>query len=166
MEQKSIFEALQSKTQLPLEWVEDAYGPKLKVAAQDLVAVLTLLKKDPALAFDCLSNQTGSHMDPVIRLYYVLYSYTHRHELVVFCEVPVEAPVVGSVVALFGGANWLERETFDLLGVKFTGHPDLTRIMLPEDWVGHPLRKDYVFVQEYNGIDNRPSEITKSFQLS
>jgi NADH-quinone oxidoreductase subunit C len=68
---------------------------------------------------------------------------------------PGELPEVPSVSALWAGADWHERETYDLCGVWFTGHPDLHRILLSEDWIGHPLRKDYEFPLEYHGIRGR-----------
>jgi NADH-quinone oxidoreductase subunit C len=66
-----------------------------------------------------------------------------------------ELPEVPSVTSIWGGADWHEREVYDLSGIWFTGHPDLTRILLAEDWVGHPLRKDYEFPLEYHGIRGR-----------
>ena len=84
----------------------------------------------------------------------------------VVIEALGSAPEVDSVVSVWNAANWLERETWDLLGVSFKGHPDLRRIMNPEDWEGHPLRKDYVIPTQYQDIDNKPSEIAESFKLS
>jgi len=165
LDSKQIFEALQGAVDHEIEQVEDSYGVKFKVKPEGLFDVLKACQQNPELACDALTNQTGIHVDEAIQLYYVLYSYAHHHELIVNCEVPLEGGKAPSVVELWPGADWLERETYDLLGVQFTGHPDLKRIMLPEDWEGHPLRKDYVFPEFYQGIDNRPSEITKSFQL-
>lgn len=164
MDIKTIFESLSTALDLEISLIEDSYEIKIKVAPEGLHQLLARCKQDPELAFDALTNQTGIHVDESIQLYYVLYSYSHHHELMVNCEVPLEGGEAPSVVDLWPGADWLERETYDLLGVQFTGHPDLKRIMLPEDWEGHPLRKDYVFPESYQGIDNRPSEITKSFQ--
>ena len=165
MDANSIFEYIKAKADVAIELVEDGYNPKVKVEPAGLLSLLKLCKEDAELSFDCLNNQTGIHVEEQIQLYYVLYSYTHHHELIVTCAVSLEAPSAPSVTSLWGGADWLERETYDLLGVLFEGHPNLARIMLPEDWDGHPLRKDYVAPEEYQGIDNRPSEITKSFQV-
>ncbi|MDR2550989.1 MAG: NADH-quinone oxidoreductase subunit C [Desulfobulbus sp.] len=74
---------------------------------------------------------------------YNLYSIPLRHEIRVRAEVGDKDPAIDSVVELWPGANWLERETFDLFGIHFNNHPDLRRVLLPDDWVGHPLRKDY-----------------------
>jgi NADH-quinone oxidoreductase subunit C len=67
--------------------------------------------------------------------------------------VPREDPVVPSIAKEWGTANWGERETWDLLGIRFEGHPHPFRVLLPEDWEGHPLRKDYQFPMDYHGID-------------
>lgn len=80
-----------------------------------------------------------------IEVVYHLFSMTARHELLLKVRVPRDAPRVPSVARLWSGANWHERETYDLFGVDFEGHPDLRRIMMTEDWAGHPLRKDYVY---------------------
>ncbi|MCL1981255.1 MAG: NADH-quinone oxidoreductase subunit C [Proteobacteria bacterium] len=74
---------------------------------------------------------------------YNLYSIALRHEIRVRAEVEDKEPAIDSVVELWASANWMERETYDLFGIRFNNHPDLRRVLLPEDWVGHPLRKDY-----------------------
>lgn len=116
------------------------------------------------LYFDVAQDQDETHDHEELRLFWHLYSYTHCHRLVVESSVPKNKPEIDSVVSIWKGANWLERETYDLLGVEFKGHPDLRRIMLPDDWEGFPLRKDYQTPLTYQNIDNSPSEITRSFQ--
>ena len=86
--------------------------------------------------------------------------YRHRTVLKILLprwknDKPGELPEVPSVVSLWRGADWHEREVYDLSGIIFTGHPGLTRILLSEDWIGHPLRKDYEFPLEYHGIRGR-----------
>jgi NADH-quinone oxidoreductase subunit C len=85
---------------------------------------------------------------------YHLFSYRHRHGIVLKVEADRAAPSVPSVEAVWKAANWMEREVFDLFGVEFPGHPDLRRVLLPDDWVGHPLRKDYQEAGGYHGISN------------
>jgi NADH-quinone oxidoreductase subunit C len=90
----------------------------------------------------------------VIEVVYHLFSYRHRHAIVLKVEVDRAAARVPTVEGVWKAANWFEREVYDLFGVEFTGHPDLRRIMLPDDWVGHPLRKDYLEAGGYRGIAN------------
>lgn len=80
---------------------------------------------------------------PRYQVMLTLLSYTEPMRLRIKVGADREDPTVASVTDLFAGANFYERETYDLLGIDFTGHPDLTRILMPDDWVGHPLRKDY-----------------------
>lgn len=96
---------------------------------------------------------------PHVELVYHFSSLTHRHRLVVKTRLPrwadgVEGrlPSAPSLTGLWPAAEWHEREVFDLSGVEFTGHPDLRRILCPEDWTGHPLRKDYAMPDKYHGI--------------
>jgi NADH-quinone oxidoreductase subunit C len=119
--------------------------------------VCRFLKDDPALRFDCLINLSavdGFKGQEVIRVVYHLWSYAKRHGFILKVEADRKAPEVPSVESVWKSADWLEREQYDLLGVTFTGHPDLRRVMLPDDWVGHPLRKDYKEPVEYHRISH------------
>jgi NADH-quinone oxidoreductase subunit C len=82
-------------------------------------------------------------LEPRFRLAYHLHSIAERKRLRLAVRLPGDSPRVASVVPVWPGANWYEREVFDLFGIHFTGHPDLRRILMPEDWEGHPLRKDF-----------------------
>jgi NADH-quinone oxidoreductase subunit C len=153
----------------------DAIDPFIVVEPADLIEVCRHLRDDPALRFDVLNCITGvdylepdpkkapkAGFDPHVEVVYHLSSFAHKHRFVVKVLVPRwkdnkpgELPEVPSVVPLWKTANWHERETYDLCGVRFVGHPELTRILLSDDWVGHPLRKDYEFPLEYHGIRGR-----------
>jgi NADH-quinone oxidoreductase subunit C len=134
------------------------------VAPAVLVDVCRLCWSDPALDFGCLSNLSGVDYPKrnVIQVVYHLYSYRHRHAFVLKVDAPRDAPVVPSVAGIWRHAEWQEREVFDLLGVAFEGHPDLRRILMPEDWPGHPLRKDFVEPEEYHGISTSRESLLKA----
>ena len=122
--------------------------PTLIIKNESWHDVAKLLKEDEQLAFDYLSNLHGVDYEDRMEVYYHLYSYQNRQSLAVKVKTSREEPTVASVMDIWNGANWNERETYDLLGIYFPGHTDLRRIMLPDDWVGHPLRKDYVQYDE------------------
>ncbi len=126
----------------------------IEVDAERIAGVARFLADDPDLEFDCLTNLSGVDYPTKrsIEIVYRLFSYRHRHELTVKVDADREQPRVPTVEGVWPAANWLEREVYDLLGVEFVGHSDLRRILLPDDWVGHPLRKDYVEAPEYHGI--------------
>jgi NADH-quinone oxidoreductase subunit C len=130
--------------------------PFFNVSADRLVEVCQLLKSDPGLRFDFLEDVTATdHLkENQIRMVYHLFSYQLRHELVIKVECDRASPRVPSLDAVWKTANWLEREVYDLFGVQFDGHPDLRRIMMPDDWVGYPLRKDYQEAGGYEEISN------------
>ena len=109
-----------------------------------IVEVSHFLRDDPETAMDCLSNETGVDYKDRIEVVYHLYSYSHRHGCVLKVKLPRDNPVVATVEEIWRSANWIEREIFDLLGVTFEGHSDMRRILMPEDWPGYPLRKDFV----------------------
>ncbi len=113
-----------------------------------LLPACRLLRNDPDLAFDLLSSVTGvdrlrlPECTPRFEVVYHLYSLPHKRRLRLKVRVD-DGQAVPSVTGVWETANWHEREVFDLFGVPFEGHPDLRRILMPDDWEGHPLRKDY-----------------------
>ena len=112
-------------------------------------------KNEPDLDFKSLMNLSGVDDGDDILVVYHLHSLTKRHRIVLKVKVPKTAAVTQSVTGVWRCANWFERECYDLFGVRFEGHPDLRRILLPDDWEGWPLRKEYVIPTEYGGVDNR-----------
>jgi NADH-quinone oxidoreductase subunit C len=153
----------------------DALDPFVVIEPGDLVEVCRFLRDDPRLQFDLLNCITGidycepdpakvakAGFEPHLEVVYHLSSFVKRHRFVLKLMLPRwkdgkvgQLPEVPSVTSLWRAADWHERETYDLAGVWFTGHPDLRRILLADDWDGHPLRKDYVFPLEYHGIRGR-----------
>lgn len=113
-----------------------------------------VLRSDAALHFDFLRSLCGVDRadDGAIEIVAHLFSYRHRQAFVLKTRTGRDSPRIDSVADVWPAAIWHERETFDLLGVDFTGNPDLRRILLPDDWVGHPLRKDYQEQESYRGI--------------
>ncbi|MFQ5904168.1 MAG: NADH-quinone oxidoreductase subunit C [Candidatus Binatia bacterium] len=109
--------------------------------------IFGFLKEDPKLDFNFLTDITAvdylGKKEPRFEVVYHLYSLRTRHRLRVKVPVPEADPTVDSVTPLWRGANWLEREVWDMFGVRFLGHPDLRRVLLYEEFQGHPLRKDY-----------------------
>ena len=140
----------------------EALQPWTVVAAEAIAEVAAFAKSDPDLAFDnlmCLSAvDYPKEAPPRLELVYHLWSYTHVHAFVLKVHLPRESPSVRTVENVWGVANWHEREAFDMFGIGFTGHSDLRRILLPDDWEGHPLRKDWVDPEFYNGMHVRPTQ--------
>jgi NADH-quinone oxidoreductase subunit C len=113
---------------------------------EDILTVTHFLREDPDLAFDYLTDLCGVDLypqEPRFQVVYHLRSMKTKHNLRLKVSLPGETPILSSVVSVWKGANWMEREAFDLLGITFAGHPDLRRILLPPEWEGYPLRKDY-----------------------
>jgi len=105
-----------------------------------------VLKDDPACSFNFLSDVTCVDWypaDPRFEVVYHLLSIPKKERVRLKVRLNSESPVVESLTSVWPGANYFEREVFDLFGIRFTGHPYLRRILMPEDWEGHPLRKDY-----------------------
>ena len=153
----------------------EAVDPWIEVTPQGLPEVARYLRDQPDLRFDFLSCISGvdyfekdpkkaekTPWKPHTEVVYHLWSVTHRKSLVVKVmlprwkdDVPGQLPEVPTVSDIWSTANWHEREVYDLTGIRFTGHPALRRILCPEDWVGHPLRRDYELPLEYHGIRGR-----------
>jgi NADH-quinone oxidoreductase subunit C len=118
----------------------------ITVPCEQLHRVAEFLRHDPELQFDFLSDLTATDhfpLEPRFVVVYHLLSLPHRRPLQLRTRTSGTNPLVASVTNVWPTANWHEREVFDLFGIRFEGHPDLTRILLPLDWEGHPLRKDY-----------------------
>jgi len=168
MDAQAIFNHVQAKlgdAVYDFTPVPEKGGPRdpfFKVKADQWLAVARLLRDDPELAFDFFNNVTAVDWlkQGRIDVVYHLWSYGKAHQIVVKCELPRDQPNIPSVAGLWPAADWNEREQFDLMGVSFIGHPDLRRIMMPDDWVGYPLRKDYKEQEEYRGMPTtRPNTL-------
>jgi NADH-quinone oxidoreductase subunit C len=153
----------------------DAIDPWIEVSPDGLLEVCRYLRDDPKLRFNMLNCISGvdyfeadpkkaakTGWEPHLEVVYHLWSLPNKTSLVLKVILPRwkdgvvgELPEVPSVSGLWGTADWHEREVYDLSGVYFTGHPNLRRILCPEDWVGHPLRKDYEMPLDYHGIRGR-----------
>ncbi len=128
--------------------------PRIHLSAADWREVAEFLFGEPALRFDWLANLSGVDYlaDDKLCVVYDLYSFDLKHTFAVKVFCPRNDPHMPTVCDLWPAADWHEREAFDLLGIIFDGHPDLRRILCADDWVGFPLRKDYVYPKEYHGI--------------
>ncbi|MFO0983218.1 MAG: NADH-quinone oxidoreductase subunit C [Planctomycetota bacterium] len=164
MTTKEIFERLKSGGAGVLALFEGPRDPAIIVDRARLLEVAELLRDDPEFDFDTLALVTGVHYLDVkdkdgkvtqpgkLVSVYHLHSITKGHKLVLKVELPLGDARVSSLAHVWRSADWHERETYDMLGIVFEGHPNLKRILLPDDWEGFPLRKDYVFPKEYRGI--------------
>lgn len=131
--------------------------PALFITKSDLVRVCSFLRDEKDLYFDFLSNLTAVDYESHFTIVYHLNSLPYQHTLVLKVQLEGERsldalPEIPSVASVWQTADWHEREAFDLMGVYFDGHPDLRRILLPDDWEGYPLRKDYQDAEKYHGI--------------
>lgn len=117
----------------------------IEIPSSHYLAIAQALHDDPELAFDYLEFQTCSDRPPdFLDFIAAFYSYQHGHRVILKTALDRYNPALPTLSKLWANADWNEREVYDLFGVFFSAHPDLRRIMMPEDWEGHPLRKDYV----------------------
>ena len=130
--------------------VEDTAGPALWVRPESILDVVTFLKDDPGLHLNYLNAISAVDYVDHFEVVYQLTSFEHNHSAVVKARVyGREDPTIPSVVGVWPGADFQEREIWDLMGVRFSGHPNPKRIMLWEGFAGHPLRKDFQDTVEY-----------------
>jgi len=153
MESIQILERVKDKfADRVLEISEKKPDPFAVIDPKAVVDIGRFMKEDPDLAMDCLSNETGVDYKDRIEVVYHLFSYSKRHGAVLKVKLPRDNSSVATLEGVWKSANWMEREIFDLIGVTFEGHSDMRRILMPEDWIGHPQRKDFVEPAEYHGI--------------
>lgn len=140
----------------------EAVDPFAVVKAEAIADVARFCKGDESLSFDnlmCLSGVDYPGEDPPrIEVVYTLFSYEHLHRFMLKVNLSREQPKLPTVEDTWGVANWHEREAYDLLGIEFEGHSDLRRILLPDDWQGHPLRRDWEDPEFYNGMRVKPTQ--------
>jgi len=125
------------------------------IKKENLLSVCEQLYKNPASYFDMLTCITGIDNGPeaaTMEVIYHLYSIPFNHSLALKVILSRENPEVESIVSIWKSANWLEREVYDMFGISFKNHPDLRRILMPADWKGYPLRKDYKHEEYYRGV--------------
>jgi len=162
MDAKAIHERLVAKFADKVTAVNlEVASPFTVIAADAIVEVARFCKDDPDLAFDNLMCQAAvdypKETPPRMEMVYHLLSYRHDHTFALKVHLPRENPQVATVEGVWGVANWHEREAYDMFGIAFVGHSDLRRILLPDDWVGHPLRKDWQDPDFYNGMHVKPT---------
>src|SRR5215208_7340143 len=147
------------------------------VAREHLLVLVQALRDDEALRFELCSSVSGvDYLDsggpetgpgrPRLHAVYHLTSMTYRRRIRLEVAVPVEDPHVPSVTGVYPTADWHEREAYDMVGIVFDGHPALTRILMPDDWPGHPQRKDYPLggiPVEYKGARVPPPEERRAY---
>jgi NADH-quinone oxidoreductase subunit C len=152
---QEIAEALKAKfpdaiVEMKLEAVID---PWIKIQPNRIMEVCKYLRDDLQTDFNTLMCLSGvDHSGGKLGVTYHLNSTKLSHKIVLKVEVTVDTPHVQSIESIWKTANWHEREAYDMFGIIFDGHPDLRRILCPDDWIGHPLRKDYQVPEYYNGM--------------
>jgi NADH-quinone oxidoreductase subunit C len=139
---KEKFSQVIEEVRVPPEYPTDV--PIIYVKKDSIVDVLKFMKEDPAFEYGFLADITATdeEIEPRFEVVYNLFSLSHRWRIRVKVRVS-EGQEVPTLTSVWKGADWAEREVYDMFGVKFKGHPDLRRILMDVRWVGHPLRKDY-----------------------
>jgi NADH-quinone oxidoreductase subunit C len=143
----------------------------LHIVPERIAEVCRTMRDDDALRFELCSSVSGVDYlgsdDRRLHVVYQLTSMTYRRRVRLEVAVTAESPYVPSVTGVFPTADWQERETYDMFGIVFEGHPNLTRILMPDDWEGHPQRKDYPLggvPVEYKGAEIPPPDRRRSYQ--
>lgn len=151
LNKEQLEKVLQDFPSVSLETDQDKDGnpielekPALLVPSEDFLKVMEHLKNSPAFSMDRLANLTAVDYKDKIQAVYHLFSRRWNFWVTVKVDLDRENPVIDSLTGLWPGANFEEREAYDLMGVMYTGHPDLRRILMPDDYPSHPLRKDFV----------------------
>jgi len=151
MKAEAVYDELRSRFPEKVSETQGQGPLKCVLVKTDAIEeILTALRNE--LGFRHLSFIAGTDLKDAIELAYGLIAYSQKAMILLKVRLDHANPTVRTVTHIFSGANWHERETYDLLGVKFEGHPDLRRLLLPDDWKGHPLRKDYKEEPSYHGM--------------
>ncbi|MEP1094479.1 MAG: NADH-quinone oxidoreductase subunit C [Cyclobacteriaceae bacterium] len=156
MELEKLKELIQNEVPNAIRGLDENATPSALLVSSDLISqVCELLHSNEQTYFDqlsCLTALDNGLEVGTMEVIYNLYSIPYDLHLMLKVELARESPTINSVSHIWKTADWHEREAFDLLGISFSNHPDLRRILLPADWEGHPLRKDYVEQEKYHDI--------------
>jgi len=171
MESMEIAEKLQDHFSGEVLDICDFHGQVgVVVKRERIVDILRWLRDSPEIKMDHLMDLCGVDNKKrqgknLLRLevVYNLYSIPLRHSIRIRAQVPENDAVIDTVTTLWCGADWPERECYDLVGISFTGHPDMRRILLPDDWEGHPLRKEYPLKgrEEWSGLEELKHKVVE-----
>ncbi len=153
MKPREFFDRLKAE-EVPgvIEIIEGPADSSIVVEAERLAEVVEFLRDDPECLLDQLSLVSGTQYDDRFECVYHLLSVVLKHSIVIKVRLDADNPSAPSLAGIHPAADWHERETYDLVGIRFEGHPNLKRIYLPEGWEGHPLRRDYEFPAEFEGV--------------
>lgn len=178
MDPKDIAEIIKDRYPTEVKEIKEYRGQVSVIVNKGRIKeMMKHLHDTPELYFDFLEDLCGvdylGKKEPRFEVVYHLYSIKHRHMIRIRAEVSEDDCNIDSVIDVWIGADWHERECYDLFGIKFKGHPDLRRILMPEDWEGHPLRKDYPLKSdlgemEWNGYKEvvEISKVNKQYEVS
>ena len=147
------------KTILDMQFPDAIVGDDLETMSPYIICevakwhdVANFCKIDENLLFDSLMSLSATDMGEMIEVIIHLHSFKHNHKIALKTNVKKDDEKIATVSDLWATADWHEREAYDLLGIVFENHPNLTRILLPDDWEGFPLRKDYIPQETYHGM--------------
>jgi NADH-quinone oxidoreductase subunit C len=166
MDQPTLIATLQAAApDVPLEAAPSVdRHPTVYASPADMPAFARVLRDHPDLRFECLVELTAVDYhprEPRYELVYILVSIAHARRLRVKVRLPGEDAHIATLSAIWPSANWLEREVWDMFGVAFDGHPDPRRLLMPEDWNGFPLRKDYPVQIKMTPGSTEPLQVTE-----
>ncbi len=156
MDPKKIYEILSEKFSGKIkQFMDNTFPPSVIVEPDAIVDVCRFLKMEDDMDFKSLMCLSGVDLKDQgkMTVVYHLNSMKHKHKITIKVELDRNNPHVQTVELVWPGANFYEREAYDLFGIVFDGHSDLRRILMPEDWEGHPMRKDYVYPKQYHTWD-------------
>ncbi|MDK9700737.1 MAG: NADH-quinone oxidoreductase subunit C, partial [bacterium] len=136
------------------EWIIEALASEKAVllTPEHFKIVCNTLRTNEQARFDQMHCVSGVDRKTHLEVVYHLFAFSRNERLIIKKRIPRDKPETASITDLWPAAEWHEREIYDLFGIIFYGHPDLRRILLPDDWEGHPLLKDYVHAEFYNGM--------------
>lgn len=139
--QENMLQELQNGFGDKLEITEDQFFTFLKITPADLLALMKKLRDN--YGFNYLTNVSSVDSGDEFEVIYHIYSIPQNYKIAVKASIPRNKAEIDSVFSIWPAADWQEREVYDLMGIKFAGHPNLIRVLLPDDFEGHPLRKDF-----------------------